>query len=269
MPAGKLRSCVLTIAGSDSCGGAGVQADLKAFAAAGVHGASVITSVTAQNTLGVFAVDHVAEDMLLAQLDAVLDDLPVRAAKTGMLPSPLGIELIAARLARCKPGIPLVVDPVLIATSGVELSGQAAMHALQQHIFPLATVITPNLVEARALTGLSVNSLEEMEIAGRKLLEYGCTGVLMKGGHLESGTITDLLITAGGALPFSHPAQPGTYHGTGCTLSATVAAKLALGERLKDAVAYAIGFVQECIRHSHLPERGTIRLLGVAPPAVR
>lgn len=265
----KLPYCVLTIAGSDSCGGAGIQADLKAFAAAGVHGASVISSITAQNTLGVFAIGTVTEDVLLAQLDAVLEDLPVRAIKTGMLPSQRGIELIAARLAHCTPRIPLVVDPVLVATSGFELSGQPAMRTLQRELFPLATVITPNLDEASALTGLTVNSLEDMEAAGQVLLDQGCQAVLMKGGHLASGTIADLLIRRNGVKRFSHAAQAGSYHGTGCTLSASIAARLARGESLESAASGAIEFVQECIRLSRSPERGVIRLLGLPQPIAR
>jgi len=234
-----------------------------------VHGASVVTSVTAQNTLGVFAIGTIADEVLLAQLDAVLDDLPVRAIKTGMFPTPHGIELVAARLARCAPRIPLVVDHVMAATSGFELSGSNAMRAMQRHLFPLATLLTPNLDEARVLTGLRLDSPEEMAAAGRKLLEQGCYAVLMKGGHLQSETITDLLITRTAVVPFSHPAQTGSYHGTGCTLSAAIAARLAKGESLNSAVSGAIGFVQECIRLSHSPERGEIRLLGLPLPTAR
>jgi hydroxymethylpyrimidine/phosphomethylpyrimidine kinase len=157
----------------------------------------------------------------------------------------------------------------MVATSGFELSGLNAMRALQQHLLPLATLLTPNLDEARTLTGLRVDSPEEMEAAGRKLLEQGCPAVLMKGGHLKSGTITDLLITRAAVVPFSHPAQTGSYHGTGCTLSAAIAARLAKGESLNSAVSGAIGFVQECIRLSHSPERGEIRLLGLPLPTAR
>lgn len=234
-----------------------------------MHGASVVTSVTAQNTLGVFAIGPIAEEVLLAQLDAVLDDLPVKAIKTGMLPTPRGIELVAARLARCAPRIPLVVDPVMVATSGFELSGSNAMRAMQRHLLPLATLLTPNLDEARALTGLSLDSPEEMEAAGKQLLEQGCPAVLMKGGHLQSGTITDVLITRTATVSFSHPAQEGRFHGTGCTLSAAIAARLARGETLDLAVPGAIGFVQECIRLARAAERGEIRLLGLPLPGAR
>jgi len=265
----KLPSCALTIAGSDSCGGAGIQADLKTFAAFGVYGASVLTSVTAQNTLGVFAAESVKGEIVAAQLDAVLDDLPICAAKTGMLPNAAGIQRIAGRLALIAPRIPLVVDPVMVATSGAALADEPAMEALKEHLFPLAVLVTPNLQEAAILTGRQISNPREMEAAGREILKNGCSAVLMKGGHLSSTEMTDLLITADGVKSFSHRARPGSYHGTGCTLSAAITAGLARGQTLEEAVPCAIDFVQDCIRLSRQPLKGQIRLLVCPGPDAR
>jgi hydroxymethylpyrimidine/phosphomethylpyrimidine kinase len=266
----KQQYCALTIAGSDSCGGAGIQADIRTFTAFGVYGASVISAVTAQNTLGVSAVELMPDALLRAQLQAVLEDLPVRAVKTGMLPGISAIELIASLLERQKHSLDLVVDPVLTATSGPQLSSTAALSALKQHLFPLARLVTPNLAEACALTGIRITTLDEMEAAGLMLLDSGCTAVLMKGGHLSSGTqLTDLLITASGVVSFSHPARPGQYHGTGCTLSAAIAAGLASGQGLENAVSAGIAYVQECLQLSQQPLKGSIRLLGFKHPDVR
>lgn len=260
-----LSRCALTIAGSDSCGGAGIQADLKTFAAFGVYGASVVSALTAQNTLGVCAVQGVTGRFLVAQLDAVLEDLPVTAIKTGMLPNAAAIRQIATRLTRLDLAIPLVVDPVLVATSGAPLVGKQALETLRQKLFPITTLATPNLVEAAVLTGRKVASVRDMEAAGHALLDMGCAAVLMKGGHLSVRKMTDLLITPQGIERYSHPARPGQYHGTGCTLSAAIAAGLAKGEELGMAVETAIRFVQSCIHRSRRPRKGSINLLGWQP----
>jgi len=263
MPTGKLQVCALTIAGSDSCGGAGIQADIRTFTAFGVYGASVVSAVTAQNTMGVSAVELMSDATLLAQLESVLEDLPVKAVKTGMLPGARGIELIARLLEPRKQTLDLVVDPVLTATSGPQLSSTSALAALKQHLFPFARLVTPNLAEATALTGITITTPGEMEEAGHRLLESGCAAVLMKGGHLNtSGELTDLLMTPNGTISFSHPALTGSYHGTGCTLSAAITAGLASGQGLEAAVSAGIAYVQKCLQLSSQPLKGSIHLLG-------
>ena len=263
MHTGKHQHCALTIAGSDSCGGAGIQADIRTFTAFGVYGASVISAVTAQNTLGVSAVELISDATFQAQLETVLEDLPVRAVKTGMLPKISGIQLIAGLLGPRKNTLDLVVDPVLSATSGKLLSSSSALSALKQYLFPLARLVTPNLAEACALTGIRIATLEDMKAAGRVLLDSGCAAVLMKGGHLvTTEKITDLLMTTNATIPFSHPAIPGQYHGTGCTLSAAITAGLASGQGLEEAVSAGIAYVQKCLQLSHQPLKGSIQLLG-------
>lgn len=261
----KLSHCALSIAGSDSCGGAGIQADLKTFSAFGVYGASVVTALTAQNTLGVSAVIRVTSRFVLAQLDAVLEDLPVAAIKTGMLPDAAAIKRIATRLASFDRAFPLVVDPVLVATSGAPLVGKQALESLKRTLLPLTSLVTPNLVEAAVLTRRKVTSIRDMEDAGRALLDMGCTAVLMKGGHLSGRKMTDLLITAEGIERYSHAARAGQFHGTGCTLSASITAGLAKGENLGSAVEAAIRYVQSCIQRSRRPLKGSINLLGWQP----
>ena len=262
MPIQKMARCALSIAGSDSCGGAGIQADLKTFSAFGIHGATVISSVTAQNTLGVFAAETVSTEVLTAQLRAVLEDLPVKAIKTGMLPEPDGIEEIAQCLRKHGAGIPLIVDPVLQASSGSALGGDASMAALTKHLFPLATLITPNLLEASALTGTTVRTRADMKIAGKLLLEFGSMAVLMKGGHLGEKQVTDILLTHDGLQEYSHKRFPETYHGTGCTLSAAIAANLARDRSLAESVELAVDYVQRCIASAIQPQKGNIKLLG-------
>jgi hydroxymethylpyrimidine/phosphomethylpyrimidine kinase len=257
----KLTAAALTIAGSDSCGGAGIQADLKTFAAYGVYGASVITALTAQNTMGVRAVTVTDRAMLGEQLECVLDDLPVRAVKTGMLGSAAAIDIIRERLAARGPDIPLVMDPVMVATSGSALADAATIGAMRE-LMSMATLVTPNLDEARALTGISVSDVDSMRTAATRLLGSGCAGVLLKGGHLAGPAVYDLLVTRDGERIWSHPARPERYHGTGCTLASAVAAGLALGEGLEASVDRAIGFVQEAMRRGGLPARGELVLLG-------
>ncbi len=252
----KLTTAALTIAGSDSCGGAGIQADLRTFHTLGVHGASVVTAVTAQNTLKVSATQPISAAVIVAQLEAVLDDLPIRAIKTGMLPDAAAIESVSEIFqSRCS-NVPLIVDPVLIATSGASLTVEDTISALRDHLFPLASLITPNLAEAAAL------SASEDPIEGaRGLLDTGCGGVLLKGGHGEADTIVDRLITAQGMARFEHANQPGEYHGTGCTLSAAIAARMALGASLFEAVEFGIEHVQGAIAEARLPLKGNLHLL--------
>jgi len=255
----RIETTVLTIAGSDSCGGAGIQADLRTFAAFGVHGASVITAVTAQNTVEVRETQAISGKVIAAQLNAVLDDLPIGAIKTGMLPDAVAIEVVADILgSRCKE-IPLIVDPVLVASSGAALTVEDTVTALQHRLFPLATLVTPNLSEARTLSG-SGPGTPPAEVAGC-LLTHGCNAVLLKGGHGESQIVVDRLTTADGETTFEHPYVPGDYHGTGCVLSSAIAAQMARGVGLKDAVRSGIEHVQSAIATARLPRTGKLHLL--------
>ena len=238
----------LTIAGSDSSGGAGIQADLKTFAALGVYGASVITALTAQNTRGVRGVHPVPPDFVTAQLDAVFDDLAVGAVKIGMVASRALIEAIAAGIARRAP-VHVVLDPVMVATSGDKLLADDAVDALRRRLIPLSALITPNLPEAAALLGEPV-ATSEAAIAdqGRRLLALGCPAVLIKGGHGEGAESTDYLVTAAATLPLTAPRiATRNTHGTGCSLSSAVAAGLARGEDLPTAVRHAKAFVSAAI----------------------
>jgi hydroxymethylpyrimidine/phosphomethylpyrimidine kinase len=238
----------LTIAGSDSGGGAGIQADLKTFAALGVHGASVITALTAQNTRGVRGVHPVPPDIVTAQIDAVFDDFAVGAVKIGMVASRGLIEAIAEGLARWRPAH-VVLDPVMVATSGDRLLAEDAIDGLRRLLFPLSTLITPNLPEAAALLGETI-ATSEAAIAdqGRRLLAFGCPAVLIKGGHGEGAESTDYLVTSDATLPLTAPRlATRNTHGTGCTLSSAVAAGLAKGEDLATAVRNAKAFITEAI----------------------
>jgi len=260
-----MERSVLTIAGSDSCGGSGIQADLNTFAAFGVYGASVITAVTARNTIDTQAVEPVSDRMIVSQMESIMEDLPICAIKTGMLPSVPGIAVLGAILGQLDPRIPMVVDPVVIEPKGRELTGDTILEAVQNHLFPLATVITPNREEAQVLTGKTINSMEEMEAAARTLLEFGSGAVFLKGGQFGKGEITDMLLTRDGLFTYSHPAFKGRFHGTGCALSSAVAAGLALDKALPEAVNAAVEYVQSCLRNSRAPVKGRVGLLGHKP----
>ena len=263
----RLETAALTVAGSDSCGGAGIQADLATFAAHRVHGASAVTALTAQNTLGVTAVEAVPPAMVAAQIAAVLEDLPVRAAKTGMLPDAAVVRAVDAAWEGAGARAPrLVVDPVLVATSGAALAAGDTLPALRA-LMARAALVTPNLAEAGALTGIDVRSIDDARAAGRRLLETGCGAVLVKGGHGEEAMLSDLLLHAGGERVFRHAARPGRYHGTGCTLAAAVTAHLALGAGLETAVERAIAYVQGAMAAGRLPRAGELVLLGHAAAA--
>lgn len=260
-----IKRSVLTIAGSDSCGGSGIQADINAFSAFGVYGASVITAVTARNTIDTQAVEPVSDRMIVSQLESVMEDLPICAIKTGMLPSVAAIAILGEILESLSPRIPMVVDPVVIEPKGKELTGNIILEAVQSHLFPLASVITPNREEAEILTGMSINSMDDMEASARELLEQGSYAVFLKGGKFGGDEITDLLLTRDDRFTFSHPAFAGRFHGTGCALSSAVAAGLALDKPLPVAVEDAVSYVQECLRNSHTPVKGHIGLLGQPP----
>lgn len=237
----------LTIAGSDSSGGAGIQADLKTFSALGVYGASVITALTAQNTRAVTLVEPVSSVMISAQIAAVFDDLAVNAVKLGMLGDAGVIGVVADGLVGR--GVPVVLDPVMVAKSGAVLLPGSAVAALIARLLPLADVLTPNLPEAAHLLGAApARDAGAMAEQGRALLALGPRAVLMKGGHGAGDICTDLLITEGGLQEFHAPriATKNT-HGTGCTLSAAIAAGLARGLDLTAAVAAAHGYLQAAI----------------------
>lgn len=243
----------LTIAGSDSGGGAGVQADLKTFSALGVYGASVITAVTAQNTCAVTDVHQVPTTVITAQMNAVFDDLNVQAVKVGMLGTTDAIEAVAQGLNGHR--IPIVLDPVMIAKSGDALLAESAIEALIQHLLPKATVLTPNLPEASRLLGVSVaRNRDEMEQQARALLALGPSAVLMKGGHSYDATCSDVLIGRDGTVAFFEASRVSTKntHGTGCTLSAAIAAGLANGNSLEASVASAHEYLQGAIRSADL-----------------
>ncbi len=238
----------LTIAGSDSGGGAGIQADLKTFSALGVYGTSVITAVTAQNTKGVCAIHSLDDKMVEAQADAVLSDIAVDAVKIGMLHSPQIILAVKRILEKYTPRH-IVLDPVMIATSGDPLIESSCTDLIIQELFPLATVITPNTDEATYLTGMSIDSVEDMESVGRKLLELGARAVLMKGGHLKGKSMHDLLILPQQeAIPYcTTKIVTENTHGTGCTFSSAIAAHLAKGYSLERSVSLSKSFITSAI----------------------
>lgn len=246
----------LTIAGSDSGGGAGVQADLKVFFRFGVYGTSALTLVTAQNTLGVQRVHLLPPDLVYAQIQSVAQDFPLHAAKTGALGEAAIVEAVAEAVRRF--GIrPLVVDPVMVAKSGDPLLAKEAVAALKEKLFPLAALVTPNRLEAEALLGRPIRTLEEAEEAARDLLALGPKAVLLKGGHLEGEEAVDLLATQEGVRRFSAPrVRTHSTHGTGCTLSAALTALLALGRPLEEAVAGAKAYLTRALRTAPSLGRG-------------
>jgi hydroxymethylpyrimidine/phosphomethylpyrimidine kinase len=243
-----MTAIAVTIAGSDSSGGAGIQADLKTFAALGVYGASVITALTAQNTQGVRAIHDVPADFIRAQIDAVFSDLDIGAVKIGMLSQAATIDAVAQGLA-AHHAKNIVLDPVMVATSGDRLLVPEAVEALRKLLIPRALVVTPNLAEAAALTGASVARNErEMEVQARELLALGARNVLIKGGHGGGDQSLDLLIGQGEVLRLSaRRIATSNLHGTGCTLSSAVAAGLANGVDLRAAAQDAKEYVTAAI----------------------
>ena len=238
---------VLTIAGSDSGGGAGIQADLKTFQAFGVFGTSAVTAVTAQNTRGVSMVHPLPPDIVRAQIDAVADDLPPSAVKTGMLASARLVEVVADALEQHDLG-PYVLDPVMVATSGHRLLDADAEAAVARRLVPLADLSTPNLAEASVLADLDIVNSDDMRAAADRIIERGARAVLMKGGHLRGDEVVDILHDGSEMREWRRPRLDTPHtHGTGCTLSAAVAAGLALGLPLPDAVDTAIDFVARAI----------------------
>jgi hydroxymethylpyrimidine/phosphomethylpyrimidine kinase len=237
----------LTIAGSDSGGGAGIQADLKTFHQFGVYGTSVLVAITAQNTLGVSAVHAIPTETVDAQIDALASDLPPHAFKTGMLATAELVSLVARAVERHGFGN-FVLDPVMVATSGDRLLDSNAEQTVREQLVPLATVVTPNLDEAAILVGSPTDSVAEMELAGRELIGMGAQAALIKGGHLTDQVLVDVLVVGEEIEHFEHERiETSSTHGTGCTLSSAIVAGLALGKPLAPAVGEALDFVQRAI----------------------
>lgn len=245
------RPRALSVAGSDSGGGAGIQADLKTFSALGVYGMTAITAVTVQNTKGVSGYEALSPTIVADQIRAVVTDIGVDAAKTGMLASAAIVE--AASDALRETGVPnLIVDPVFVSKHGHPLLEEDAVRALRDRILPLATLVTPNLPEATGLAGFEVSTRDLMEDAAEAILTMGPNAVLVKGGHLEGATDADDLFFDGGRMEWIAGERIDTphTHGTGCTLSSAIAAHLARGAGLPDAVRAGKAFVTEAIRHA-------------------
>jgi len=240
---------LLTIAGSDSGGGAGIQADLKTFAAHGVFGMTAVTAVTAQNTVSVEAVHTVPSAFVTAQIEAVLDDIGADVVKIGMLGNTETIRVVANAL-RSRPRIPVVLDPVMVAKSGDRLLETEAVSALEEHLMPLADLVTPNIPEAEILAHSVPGELTADGLID-ELISRGARGVLLKGGHAEGKEVVDVLRVSGKSSVFRHPRVATTStHGTGCTLSAAIAARLAKGDDAVTAVSGAIGYLQRALEQS-------------------
>ena len=245
----KTRPVILTIAGSDSGAGAGVQADARTIHALGGYAAMAITAITAQNSLGVAAWRPVPVDMLAAQIEAVVGDYKVAAIKTGLLPGAAAVRAIVAAL-KIRPTLPLVVDPVLGSTSGTRFLTEAGVRALKKELLPRAALVTPNWPEAESLSGLPVRSFAEAEAAAREILKTGCGAVLVKGGHAPGAKCRDCLATADGRLRWFESPRIATKnaHGTGCVLSAALATELGRGAPMVKAVQHARRFLLNALR---------------------
>ncbi len=276
-PSGQALGRVLVVAGSDSGGGAGVQADIKAVTAMGGYAATAIAAVTVQNSIGVHGVHPIPPEVVRAQALAVLDDLGADAIKTGMLGDAATVEVAADLLARA--GVPAVVDPVMVAKGGAALLAPAAVAALRERLIPHATLLTPNAPEAAALTSLAVETEDDLRRAGERLLRLGAGAVLMKGGHLSGPRVVDVLMTGVSEVRFESGRRETRHtHGTGCTLASAIAARLAQGDELEHAVRRARDYLLEAIRrapgfgagHGPLdhawPLRGKVSAAAVAPP---
>ena len=245
----RLRPIVLSIAGSDSSAGAGIQADLKAIEVNGAYAATAITAVTAQNTRGVVAIHELPADFVLRQIDAVLDDLDVVAIKTGMLANASIVTAVAASLRRRRPAI-LVCDPVMRSTAGSELLPADAVGVLRDELLPLATIVTPNVFEATLLTGIEIQNLDDATEAARALVRLGAAAAVVTGGHLPGAPGTDVLAAADGVRTFAAPLIDAAHtHGSGCTFAAALAARLACGDEMSVALTRAKRCVTEAIRH--------------------
>lgn len=252
--------CVLSIAGSDSGGGAGIQADLKTIAAHRLHGLTAITAVTAQNTRAVTGVYPVPLLGIAEQASALFADFDIRAVKIGMLGSAAIVRTVAKSLAK-RTEAPVVLDPVMIASSGARLLEPDAVSALRDLLIPRAAIITPNLPEAEWLTGLRVRDADDMPRMAQCLLEHGARAVLLKGGHLRRGPIIDLYADANGTMRIAHPRIDVAGHGTGCTLASALACQLALDKTERAAARAAVKYVHGALRHAYRPGRGRVAVL--------
>jgi hydroxymethylpyrimidine/phosphomethylpyrimidine kinase len=240
----------LTIAGSDSGAGAGIQADLKTFAAHGVYGTSAITAITAQNTVGVSAVLALSPKLVEAQIDAIMDDIGTHAVKTGMLANAAIIDLVARKIAEHRMKN-VVVDPVMVATSGDLLIQKSAVTVLRNKLIPLATIVTPNIPEAEELTGMKLRTAEEIKEAARRIVNMGARTVVVKGGHLKDSAM-DLFFDGRMFTTLNAPRiRTSNTHGTGCTLSAAIAANLANRQNIASAVANAKRYITDALRYSY------------------
>lgn len=267
-----IQARVLIIAGSDSSGGAGIQADIKTVTALGGYAATAITALTAQNTMGVHGVQAVPPDFIRQQIDVVLGDIGADAIKTGMLHSAAVIEAVCDSLASRGAAIPLIVDPVMVAKGGASLLDDSAVDTMKARLIPRAALITPNLPEAEVLTGRVVRGVDDMRRAAQALLAFGCGAVLLKGGHGAGAVITDLLAEQGGKVTLFRGRRIETRHshGTGCTLASAIATGMAQGLTLRDAVARARAYVRKALRsapgfgagHGPLNHGHTVRLFG-------
>ena len=240
----------LTIAGSDSGGGAGIQADLKTFAAHGVYGTTAITAITAQNTRGVSGWEAVSPALVVAQIEAIVSDIGADAVKTGMLANVGIVEAVADTIRRLGLRV-LVVDPVMVAKGGDRLLEEPAVAAIRTQLLPIARVVTPNIPEAEILTGMRIGSLDDMRTAARRILELGPGVVLVKGGHLAGDESIDVAADESGLFEFRGPRLATLQtHGTGCTLASGIAANLALGYEVRDAIGRARGYLEGAIRNA-------------------
>lgn len=252
---------ILSIAGSDSGGGAGIQADLKTFSAHGLHGLTAIAALTAQNTRGVSAIHVPPTEFLGDQIDALFSDFRIEAVKIGMLADAQVIECVRERLVAH--GVRnLVLDPVMVATSGAQLLRDDAVEALRTRLIPLTKVLTPNLPEAEILLGRSLSMGADAIGAARELRQLGASCVLLKGGHGQDETVIDTCLDDDACHQFEHPRLPLEAHGTGCTLSAAVAAQLALGQIPSSACHHAIKYVQGALQRAYRPGLGPVRVLA-------
>ncbi len=260
----KISPSVLTIAGSDSGGGAGIQADLKTIAAHNLHGLSVITAITAQNTRAVLDVQTVSEKLIRAQLSAVFNDFDIRAIKIGMLANVRVIRIVAEELKKAKikqKKIWVVLDPVMVASTGASLLDPSAVRAMIKYLFPLSHLITPNLPEAEKLIGEKILAAEQISHAAIKLQKLGVDAVLIKGGHLTKGDIFDVLLDGKTFHVHQNKRIHIEGHGTGCTLSSAIAANLAKNFTLPTAVGLAIAYVKKGLVQSYKPGNGSISVL--------
>ncbi|MBN2494172.1 MAG: bifunctional hydroxymethylpyrimidine kinase/phosphomethylpyrimidine kinase [Deltaproteobacteria bacterium] len=246
-----MKGRVLLAGGSDPSGGAGIQADIKTVTALGGYAAAAVTALTAQDTCGVRRIVELEPDFVALQLQLVLDDIGADCVKCGMLPSAGVIEAVASVLEKAEPRLPLVLDPVLRATSGEALADPEALETLAGRMVPLASVLTPNLDEAARLLGRELRDLDGMRSAARDLLGLGCSAVLLKGGHLEGDAVCDLLVWEAGEQLFSDPRiHTRSTHGTGCTLASAIACGLAQGLELVASAARARTYLREAIRRA-------------------